>query len=172
MRVLTCVAILSLGILGCPSEKRVAEPDAGAEIPDAGATPEPFAIEIIGEAADAGTVVLDPDSDEVPMLPAVHTLELSTNAPIRDWRIRVFDEADRVVISDDTFEMTPSGLQYRIVFPEPLKTGYRYTLLLDAQTGVSVLDAEGEPLPDHRIEFQIEGEKQKPPPKKNSRRRR
>ncbi|HEX8706595.1 MAG TPA: hypothetical protein VF815_47620, partial [Myxococcaceae bacterium] len=92
---------------------------------------------------------------------------------LRNYRVRLFDEVDRAMISDDTAEESPEGVVYRITLPTPLKSGHKYTLVLDAQTGTTFTDALGRELQDLRIEFQIAGEKEKdkpPEPKKKKRR--
>ncbi len=88
-------------------------------------------------------------------------LDLSADAPLQNYRIRVLDESDRAVISNDVVESTGQRLEYRISFHEPLKPGHRYTLVLDAETGSSVTELDGTPRPDHRLEFQVNGEREK-----------
>ena len=108
------------------------------------------------------------------LIPQVQSLQLVGNLPLENPRVRVFDEADRAMVSEDTAELLDGGFRYRIQFPEPLKTGYRYALVVDAETGAQLRDAWGREHPDFRRDFQVEGEKQKPPPpeRKSKRRRR
>ncbi len=118
------------------------------------------------ELTDGGMAILDFDAGHAPELEPTRHLRLSTNLPIHNYRIRVFDEADRAIASDDLAEDSASGLEYQIRFPESLKTGHRYALVIDAQTGDSVLDAHGHALADQRMEFQVLGPREKLPPKK------
>jgi hypothetical protein len=78
------------------------------------------------------------------------------------------------MISDDSAEETPDGVIYRITVPTPLKSGHKYTVVLDAQTGTAFTDALGRELQDLRLEFQIAGEKEKdkPPAPKNQKKKR
>jgi hypothetical protein len=78
-------------------------------------------------------------------------------------------------VSDDLAAEGENNLQYQIRFPTPLQRGHRYTLLIDAQTGESILDPQGRPQPEQRLEFQVAGPREKAPPaskvKKRKRRR-
>jgi hypothetical protein len=91
-------------------------------------------------------------------------LELRSSIGLRNYRIRIFDEADRAMVSDDSAEETPNGVNYRISLPTPLKSGHKYTLVLDAQTGSTFTDTQGREIQDLRLEFQIAGEKEKEAP--------
>ncbi len=116
--------------------------------------------------------------DEQPTIESTSVLELRSSIGLRNYRIRLFDEADRAMVSDDSAEETPNGVIYRISLPTPLRSGHKYTLVLDAQTGSSFTDTLGRELQDLRLEFQIAGEKEKeapaPPPKnkKNGKKKR
>jgi hypothetical protein len=94
-----------------------------------------------------------------------------SNLALRNYRIRLFDEVDRAMVSDDAAEESADGLLYRISLPAPLKTGNKYTLVIDAQTGTSMTDAQGRELEDVRVPFQVAGEEEKPPPPPRKRRR-
>ncbi len=91
-------------------------------------------------------------------------LELSANVPLYNYRIRLFDEADRAMVSDDVAESSDQRLDYRISLHESLKPGHRYTLVLDAQSGSSVSDSQGIAQPDQRLELQVSGEREKVAP--------
>ena len=94
-------------------------------------------------------------------------LEVSANVPLHNYRIRLFDEADRAMVSDDVAEGSEQRLDYRISLHELLKPGHRYTLVLDAQSGSSVSDSQGIAQPDQRLELQVSGEREKvAPPRK------
>lgn len=157
-------AAAALGILtGCPERPKTSAPDAGA---DAGVAQAPlpdlkFAVRY--EAPDAGMLAIPFEPGSRPVIDPTQKLEVSANLGLKNYRIRLFDEADRAVISDDEALDTPT-LDYRIQLPAPLKTGRKYTLLVDAQTGDTFTDSAGRPHPDQRIELQISGEKEKDKP--------
>jgi hypothetical protein len=133
------------------------------------------------EAEDGGMVEIPFAPGTRPLIKPTQTLEITPNLALSNVRIRVFDEVDRAMESDDEVLEPPhdpdggstAGLiGYRIHFPTPLKTGHKYTLVLDAQTGVAFSDSLGRAQADQRLEFQVAGEKEKPaPPKSNKRRR-
>ena len=79
-------------------------------------------------------------------------------------RIGVFDEADRVLESDDQDTGAPDGgLAYRIQLHDPLLAGHRYALVIDPQTPGVVRDATGRDLDELRWDLRVEGEREKPP---------
>ena len=160
--------------LGCP--KSSAGPDAGAGLaPDASTGPLNAEVEFTlrYELPDAGVAVIPTGLTERPLIEATRSLELISNQPISNYRIRLFDEADRAMVSDDEAQPTDAGVTYRMGLPAPLKTGHKYTLVLEPQTGATILDARGKTVPEQRIEFAIAGTKEKPaPPPKPPRRRR
>ncbi len=170
-------ALLVLLLTSCPGRRRLPNPiDAGAPSLDAGIAAEPpvapLVLTVRQELADGGMASLDFDAGHPPELDPTRHLQLSTNLPIHNYRVRVFDEADRSIASDDLAQDSAAGLDYQIHFSENLKTGHRYVLVIDAQTGDSVLDAHGRALVDQRLEFQVLGPREKPPPpKKNSAKR-
>ncbi|MGA9524851.1 MAG: hypothetical protein WBV82_25555 [Myxococcaceae bacterium] len=174
-RVALVLVPAALWFCGCP-DKDKAEPARPAEVVDAGVPPRPASLEIAitGEVPDAGVVDLRLGEGERTVIPPIQSLELVGNLPLENYRVRVFDEADRAMVSDDSAEDLDGGFRYRIQFPEPLKTGHRYALVVDAETGSQLRDAWGREHPDYRRDVQIEGEKQKPPPpeRKSKRRRR
>ncbi|MBX5481523.1 MAG: hypothetical protein IRZ16_06740 [Myxococcaceae bacterium] len=178
-RVLVALAglFLTFALPAC-REQPPAPPDAGgaAAVVDAG-PPQPVALEITvtGEPPDGGAPFEVPLSDGArPEVPQLQKLTVTTNLPLKDFRLRIFDEADRAMVSDDTSELIPdAGIRYQVVFPEPLKAGYRYALVMDAQTGPAMTDVAGNEHPDLRREFKIAGEREKPaPPPKQKRHRR
>lgn len=166
-----------VSLSGCRQE---AAPDAGTVTvpPDAGtalpALPERLELKVRAEIPDAGTLDVPFEPGVVPELPPAEALEVTTNLLLTNYRIRLFDEIDKAMVSDDTPEALTDSIRYRIQLPTPLKTGHGYTLVIDAQTGDQVIDASGRAHPEQRLEFRIAGEKEKPPPppKKSSKRRR
>lgn len=122
---------------------------------------------------DAGTAVIPTGLNERPLIEPTQALELSATQPLANYRIRLFDEADRALVSDDEAVATPEGLTYRMALAAPLKTGHRYALVLEPQSGAAIVDPRGKTIPDQRIEFAVAGVKEKPaPPPKPVRRRR
>ncbi|MGZ3461202.1 MAG: hypothetical protein ACXU86_22160 [Archangium sp.] len=178
------VCTAALVVAGCPKPSAPtadagvtateAEPDAGAA--DAGPGPASFSLQYALPDAGFESVPLVGEEEGRPLLDPTSTLELRSTLALRNYRVRLFDESDRALVSDDTAEETPNGLLYRISLPTPLTSGHKYTLVIDAQTGTSMTDSQGREVPDLRIPFQVSGEKEKPPPpqpaKKQKRRRR
>ncbi len=127
-----------------------------------------LALSLHAHLPDGGIAPIEFQPNERPRIEPTQKLELSANLRLHNYRIRVLDEADRAMISDDVAEGSDGHLDYRISFHEPLKPGHRYTLVLDAQSGSSFSDSQGNSQSDQRLEFQVAGDKEKPPPKKSS----
>lgn len=147
-----------------------AEPELDAQV----AEPHSTSLTLQYVLPDAGleAIPVVGDEDGRPLIDPTPTLELRSSLVLRNYRIRLFDETDRAMVSDDTAEESANGLLYRISLPTPLKSGHKYTLVIDAQAGTSMTDSRGHELPDVRIPFQVAGEKEKPaPPSKKQRRR-
>lgn len=144
----------ALAALGCPQGREPAG-DAGVATVDAG--PAPVAFRLQYELADGGGM-----APMAQLIQPTSVLELQATLPLRNYRIRLFDESDRAMVSDDVAEESGSGLAYRITLPEPLEAGHRYTLVIEAQTGDELTDGLGRKLEDVRIDFQVAGEKEKP----------
>lgn len=169
------IALLSLvAFAGCPDEQERA-PDAAsaeAEKPDAGPPPPPdLVFTIQAPLLDGGTAIVPMGSGSQPELEQASSLEITSNLPIENYRIRVFDEVDRAMVSDDVGEETPAGLRYQIAFPDPLKTGHEYTVIISPQTGPTFTDSFGRTYTEIRQTFRIAGEKEKPKPTRRRRRR-
>lgn len=169
----TFVAVAVLTLCACPKKDT-----EHAELPQADAgqllLPPPVEFTLRYTLPDAGVEAIPVGGSEKPSIDPTQRLELGTTMGLRNFRIRLFDEADRAMISQDSVEEDPAGLRYQIALPQPLKLGHRYALVLDAQTGASVLDTEGRMVPDQRFEFAIAGVKEKaaPPVAKSKRPRR
>jgi outer membrane murein-binding lipoprotein Lpp len=167
----------SLLLAGCP-DKQAASMDGGlAEAPqDAGpAVPPPAAFTIRYQPGDGGLEPIPLAVEERPTIEPTSLLELHSSIGLRNYRIRLFDEIERAMVSDDSAEENPNGVIYRISLPTPLKSGHKYTLVLDAQTGTAFTDALGREVDELRFQFQVAGEKEKdapPPPKKNEKKKR
>jgi len=160
-RLAFAVAVLFV-CAGCPKKPEPAAPDAGPV--DAGPPPPPaLHFDIRYGSADGGLLAIDFDGGSRPLIEPTQQISVSANLGLKNYRVRLFDEADRAVLSDDEARDGPT-LDYWIQLPGPLKTGYRYTLVIDAETGDAMQDSVGRNPPDQRLQFQVEGEKQRPAP--------
>src|SRR5262249_7532918 len=175
MRRLALVAELPILLLVCACS-RLGSPvfgsDAGAPttLADAGSLHRELALSLRALLPDGGLAPIELQPHPRPVIDPTRKLELSTSVALRNHRIRIFDEADRVMISDD--QGSDEGTEYQITFHEPLKPGHRYTLVLDAQTGSSFTDERGNAQAERRLEFQVSGEKEKAPARKSSAKKR
>ena len=137
--------------------------------------PERLVLSLRHQLSDGGFTAADFDGGVRPQIESTRLIEATTNVPVHNYRIRVFDEADRAMVSDDV--ATEGGnLDYQIHFAAPLPAGHRYVLLMDAQTGDSILDAQGRPQPEQRLEFEVAGPREQapavaPPSRKRRRKR-
>ncbi len=157
---------------GCPSQSPRPPSDVVAALADGGlAGPVRLTLSLRERLLDGGVEPLELQPNDRTLIQPTQQLELSTNIPLHNYRIRIFDEVDRAVVSDDVAETAGQRLEYRISFHQPLQPGHRYTLVLDAETGSSFTDVEGAPQPDQRLEFQVTGERQKPLPASNKRKK-
>jgi hypothetical protein len=159
----TCCGALVL--TGCPDKPSATTVDAGtAETIQAPTTPPPARFSLTYQAPDAGLAEVSLGLDEKPLIEATSVLELRNSMGLRNYRVRLFDEAERAMVSDDDVEESETGLVYRINLPQPLKTGFEYTLVVDAQTGSAFTDTLGRDVEELRTTFQVAGEKEKPAP--------
>ena len=92
---------------------------------------------------------------------AATTLTVSLPIVLKDFRIRLLDWREQIVVSDD--ELLSDGKTYVITLPEPLKTGRGYTLTLDAELGPVVTDDSGGTWNDWELAFRIAGDVQPEP---------
>jgi len=177
-----CLTVCLLAVFAaCPSPKPKPEVDAGTPADAGPPPPPPLKLEVRYQAADAGMSLIDfaPDGAR-PLIEPTSQLELSTNIGLQNYRVRLFDEVDRAMASDDQMEEPGDRVRYRIQLAAPLKTGHKYALVVDAQTGSAIADSSGRLYPDQRLEFAISGpresdappKKQKPPQKPARKRRR
>ncbi len=180
LRLSFAVCAAALAVAGCPKPSAptddagvtaAGESDTAAEA-DAGPGPASFSLQSTLPDAGLEAIPLVGEEEGRPVIDPTSTLELRSTLALRNYRVRLFDEAERAMVSDDSAEESPSGLLYRISLPTPLKSGHKYTLVIDAQSGTSMTDSQGREVPDMRIPFQVSGEKEKPqPPPKKQRRR-
>lgn len=153
-----------LAVSGCKKSESEAAKEAAPPAP-----PAEIALRVTAQAElpDGTTLELVPPAPSEPVnVDAFQVLTLHSNLALPNARVRVFDEASRAMVSDD--EVLPpapgSEFTYRVRFPEPLATGNRYSVVVDGETGDSLLDGAGKAHPDTRIALLINGERQKPPP--------
>ncbi|MHB8872313.1 MAG: hypothetical protein ACYC8T_01375 [Myxococcaceae bacterium] len=173
---LAVVAVAALSACPEPVPSADAGPpptDAGADAGfDAGALPIELTFSLRAGLADGGNAVLQLQPGTRPLIDPPIELELVVHPQLKNYRVRVFDEADKIVESDDQADDSrPGQLDYRIRFLTPLQTGRRYSLVFDAQTGEALVDSAGVKHPDQRLEFQIVGEKQRPQSPKASKKK-
>lgn len=150
---------------GVPTRVAGSEADAGTA--DAGsAVPLQLTIEV--PLLDGGTVRQPLDPAAAPFLPVTRTLFIAANLPLHNYRVRILDELDRALASDDVPEETAGGLRYQVSLLAPLRLGHRYTVLLDAQSGATLDDGSGRALAEQRFEFRTDGERERETPTKRS----
>lgn len=169
------VPFASLGALpGCP-EKAV-PPAVEAEmsaVEDAGAPPLPelrFGLDAV--LVDGGVAPVPLESEGPALVDPATELRLRSTVRLQNYRVRVFDELDQAMVSDDRAAEGPEGLSYTIAFHQPLKPGHRYSLVVDAESGAAMLDPHGRNHADRRFELKVSGERERPTPKKRPGRKR
>ncbi|RKH59756.1 hypothetical protein [Corallococcus llansteffanensis] len=143
-------AVVDGGVTGTPAAQ-----DAG---------PDTAVFTLQYQAPDAGLALIPLALEEKPLIEQTSDLELRSTLPLKNYRVRLMDEADRAMISDDSVTEADDGLVYRIHLPQPLKTGFSYTLVVDSQTGSAFQDSRGRDVEDLRAAFQVAGDKEKPKP--------
>ena len=134
------------------------------EVADAArrSVPERLILSLRHQLSDGGFALAEFDGGARPQIESTRLIEATTNIPVHNYRIRLFDEADRAMASDDVATEGES-LDYQIRLATPLQPGHRYVLLMDAQTGDSILDGSGRPQPEQRLEFEVAGAREKAP---------
>lgn len=139
--------------------------------PDAG-VPRTLLIQIEVRLADGGVIREPLDSSNGAVLPVTQTLDVTANFPLHNYRLRILDELDRALASDDVPDEAGTGLRYHIALLAPLRAGHRYAVLLDAQSGATLDDGSGVALNEQRLEFSTEGQRDKDAPAKHPSKRR
>jgi hypothetical protein len=109
---------------------------------------------------------------ETPVVPPSRQLLVESNKALHNARVRVMDESDRALESDDVPEEGPGSLRYRIDLLRPLEPGHRYAVLVDAQSGATFDDGTGKEIPEQRLEFRTSGDRERPKPPPQRKRRR
>lgn len=157
MRSVIVAVLVVIALSACPSETSrstvdaAVELDGGADIdagPPAPTTLEPTVVAVL----DGGVATLIAQGTIDPATALTVTLPMK----LKDFRVRVLDWRDQVVASDD--ELMADGLTYVIAFPDPLKTGRSYTLVLDAELGPVITAETGATFNDWELPFRISGE--------------
>lgn len=164
-------------VAGCPASRNDREPDAAVDAGpvdagfDAGQPELRWSLRV--RIADGGQWLgLDvPDSGAAIELEPASALELVGTAPLRDFRLRLFDWRDAVVVSDETIAVDDAGTRWLVEPARALASGRSYTIRLEAQRGDAVVDELGRSWPDWELPLRVLGELE-PEPKPAKRRRR
>jgi hypothetical protein len=158
---------------GCTRSVPVAVADAGATVALVDAGPVvPLTLDLLFDLPDGGTERHALLGLETPVVPPTQQLLVESNRPLHNARIRVMDESDRALESNDLPEESSAALRYHIELLRPLEPGHRYAVLVDAQSGATFDDGSGKEIPEQRLEFRTSGERERPkhPPQRKRRR--
>jgi hypothetical protein len=171
---LAAMLLLFVGAACRPAPNLPVDAGSTAAPPDAGTPLPPLTIDLEMLLPDGGVERSALLGLETPHITPGQSLAVESNRRLHNARIRILDEADRALASDDVPEDGPLGLRYRIGLLAPLEPGRRYAVLIDPQSGATLDDGTGRELPEQRLEFQTTGERQrpKPPPTTHRKRRR
>ena len=169
-------AVLLVASLAGGCHRRPSAVDSGTDagLPDAGPPPPPeLALTLDTHFEDGGSEHVELFAGRAQELSPAQHLTVTSNRRLGNVRVRLFDESDKALESNDTSADDPDGgLRYEVSLLGPLKSGHRYGLVLDAQEGVSIVDEAGRPLPEQRFELQTLGERVKDAPAGSSKHRR
>ncbi len=160
-------AALLLAAVGCRERPSPGGPDAGSPTaPAAAATAAPEELELVVHAglADGGTVEVPIEPGERPTIDPVQRLEVTSNLPLKNYRVRLFDEVDRAMVSNDSANESDAGIRYEIALENPLKTGHKYSVVVDPQSPPTFSDSYGRTYAEKRVTVIVAGEKEKPEP--------
>ena len=166
----TALLCLVAGAGGCTARPHVADAGANASSPgaDAGGA-VPLQLRIEARLSDGGFLGEPLGPGLSPFLPVTRELAFTSNRLLYNYRLRVLDEVDRALASDDTPVETPMGLRYGISLLAPLRSGHRYSVVLDAQSGATLDDGSGAAINEERFDFHTDGEREKDTPLKPGR---
>jgi hypothetical protein len=167
------VVAVALGTAGCPRTQPRFRRRPGGGGGDAGPV-APLALDLLVGLPDGGIERHALLGLETPLVSPSRQLLVESNRPLHNARIRVLDEQERALESDDVPEEGPTTLRYHIDLLKPLEPGHSYAVLVDAQSGATFDDGSGKEVPEQRLEFRTSGERErpKPPPPKRKRRHR
>lgn len=105
-------------------------------------------------AAHEGALDLD-----FAVAPEVQLVAIDFPGQLADVRVRLFDEAHRLVPSRDRLVASGEQTSYQLLPDAPLSPGSRYFLRIDGLTGALPTAADGTTYRDARIAFVTAGEK-------------
>ena len=158
---------------GCTRPVPAPVADAGATVAAVDAGPViPLTLDLLVDLPDGGTERHALLGLETPVVSPTRQLLVESNRPLHNVRIRVMDESDRALESNDVPEESPTALRYHIELLRPLEPGHRYAVLVDAQSGATFDDGNGREIPEQRLEFRTGGEREKAKPAPPKRKRR
>jgi len=163
---------LLLVLCACQSRPGINDAGPSPSSPNSDAGPRlALVLQLEARLADGGVARTPLDLSAVAVVPVAQSLDIIGNLTLRNYRLRILDELDRALASDDLPDDAP-GLHYHIALLAPLRAGHRYTVLLDPQSGATLDTGEGVALPEQRFEFRTEGEREKDAPPKGAAKRR
>ncbi|AKU90948.1 hypothetical protein AKJ08_1335 [Vulgatibacter incomptus] len=96
-------------------------------------------------------------------IPAEATIVLTSEHALTDLRIRLVDEAGKLVPSDDRATIG-KGTRYELRPQGGLVTGTRYRLLVDGNSSSHPSSVDGTTFAGRSFSFRTAGEKPAPPP--------
>jgi hypothetical protein len=166
MRTWKVAGVAALGLLtgGCPRTP-VQPVDAGPAVVAVDAGPlAPLTLDLLVAVPDGGSERYALLGLETPVVSPGQRLVLESNRALHNLRIRVLDESERALESDDVPEESAAALRYHIWLLSPLEPGHRYAVLVDAQSGATFDDGTGKAVPEQRLEFRTSGERERPKP--------
>jgi len=148
---------LATGVGGSGTDDAASADGGPAEVRELG-------LEVRAVAADGTRRPISVDAPNELLQPETQfELEMPRMA---DVRVRLFDESDRIVPSNDRLEIG-SKTRYLLVPAAPLTTGSKYTLVVDGLASELATDVAGVPYAIVRIPLKTVGEKPPPPPKRS-----
>ncbi len=168
-------------LAGCPAETPFVDasvPDAGLAEVDAGfidaGPPVPteltFAIDFLG--VDGGLSTVSSAATSTSEIDPSKSVFIQFPAPLKDYRVRMFDGAEQVLPSDEEARAEDGGMSYRIVLAAPLKSGRSYTFSVEAELGHEITDFSGRGYRDVRVGLKVRGDPEPEPNKKPGKKRR
>jgi hypothetical protein len=155
--------IIGLLCIGCPEGKALdaGPPEAGVQVVDAGPPVAPGDLPPIELNVGLELWFADGGVQEIPpstpaLIDPLQRLTLSL-PELKDYRVRVFDGADKIVASDDRAQAADGGILYEISLAEPLKRGREYRVAIDAESGGAVADPTGRRYLDAEFLLKVDG---------------
>lgn len=162
-----------LGAVDAPAAEVALEGAGGSdELEEAEATPPPppgVPPIQIDARTETETIRLEPGEHQG-LLPLEVAFELRSDHAFPDLRLRLFDEAGRMVPGEESITVG-EGTRATWRPSAPLIPGTAYKLVVDGQAGQHLVDAGGERFAQGIFSFRTEGEKPAPPPSRRRGRR-